>query len=59
MQRTFTADRTLTLADGYAANTQAPERQDDLAFFSGLWAIVPIALGGWALIVWAAIRLVG
>ncbi len=59
MHRTLTADSAAQMADGYAAVAHAPERQDDLAFFSGLWAIIPIALGGWALIVWAAIRLFG
>ena len=59
MQRPLTADSAAELADAYPAVAQAPERQDDLAFFTGLWAIIPIALGGWTLLVWAAIRLFG
>ncbi len=59
MQRTLTADHAAQMADRYPAAAHAPDRQDDLAFFTGLWAIVPIALGGWTLIVWAAIRLFG
>lgn len=37
----------------------APEREDDLAFFSGLWAIVPVALGAWTVTIWAAVQLLG
>lgn len=59
MQRTLSADAAAQMTERYAAVAHAPERQDDLAFFSGLWAILPIALGGWALVVWAAIRLLG
>jgi len=59
MQNTLTADSVAQVADRYAAVAYAPERQDNLAFFTGLWAIVPVALGGWAMIVWAAMRLFG
>lgn len=59
MHRTLTADSASQMADSYAAVAYAPDRQDDLAFFTGLWAIVPIALGGWAMIVWAAMQLFG
>ncbi len=57
MQRTLTAESAARFLDAYPVGAHAPEQQDDLAFFSGLWAIVPVALGGWAMIVWAALQL--
>lgn len=59
MQRTLTADHAAQMVESYAGFSHAPERQDDLAFFTGLWAIIPIALGGWVLIVLAAIQVFG
>ena len=59
MQRPLTADSAAQMVDRYATVTYAPDRQDDLAGFTGLWAIIPISLSGWAMGEWAAIRLFG
>lgn len=59
MQRVLSADDFPRYAEARRALPPEPDRQDDLAFFTGLWAILPVALGGWALMVWVALQLLG
>ena len=59
MHGTLHANNAQALTDAYApAETAAPPaREDDLAFFGGLWLILPVALGIWALIIWVGVSL--
>ena len=59
MQRSLSVDDVARRAHAYPAVPHAPDHQDDLAFFTSLWAILPIALGGWVLIVWGALQILG
>ena len=59
MQRSLHANNAQALTDAFApAETIAPPAsEDDLAFFGGLWLVLPVALGIWALIIWVGVSL--
>lgn len=59
MNATLSIDAASFPIEADRAAAGAPDRQDDLAFFSGLWAILPVALAAWSMTIWAAVHLLG
>lgn len=59
MHSSLHADNAKALTDAFvpADSAAPPAGEDDLAFFGGLWLILPIALGIWALIIWVGVSL--